>query len=78
MGPVRLQVASRVTVTDASSGNLVAEVAGAHDRPVVIAAHLDSWEQGTGAIDDGFGLAVVTVAVRLIAQLPVPSRGAYA
>ena len=76
IGPVRLRVASRVTVTDASSGNLVAEIAGARepDRPVVIAAHLDSWEQGTGAIDDGFGLAVVTAAVRLIAQLPVPPR----
>jgi len=76
MGPVRLRVGSSVKVTEASSGNLVAEVTGTHepDRFVVIAAHADSWEQGTGAIDDGFGLAVVTAAVRLIAQLPVPPR----
>jgi carboxypeptidase Q len=76
MGPVRLRVASQVTVTDASAGNLLAEVTGTEkpDRPVVIAAHLDSWEQGTGAIDDGFGLAVITAAARLIAQLPVPPR----
>jgi carboxypeptidase Q len=75
-GPVRLRVASQVSIADATAGNLVAEVIGTRrpDRPVVIAAHLDSWEQGTGAIDDGFGLAVVTAAARLIANLPVPPQ----
>jgi hypothetical protein len=39
------------------------------DEIVLIGAHLDSWDLGTGAIDDGAGDAIVAAAGRLIAQL---------
>jgi Zn-dependent M28 family amino/carboxypeptidase len=42
---------------------------------VLIGGHLDSWDLGTGATDDGAGMAIVFGAARLIAELPRhPSR----
>jgi Zn-dependent M28 family amino/carboxypeptidase len=56
---------------------VVAEIKG-RDRPdeiVLVGAHLDSWDLGTGAIDDGAGVAIVSAAARLIGQLsPHPRR----
>ena len=37
-------------------------------------AHLDSWDLGTGAIDDGAGVAIVTEAARQIATFAKPRR----
>lgn len=57
---------------DAPSGNVIAEVRG-RERPdeiVLLAAHLDSWDMGQGAIDDGAGVAIVTAAAKLIRDLP--------
>jgi Zn-dependent M28 family amino/carboxypeptidase len=36
----------------------------------LIGGHLDSWDLGTGAVDDGAGIAITTAAAALIAQLP--------
>ena len=59
-------------VKDAHSQNVVADVPGrVHpDEVVLLGAHLDSWDQGTGAIDDGTGTAIVTAAAKLILDLP--------
>ncbi len=57
---------------DARSQNVIAEVRG-RERPqevVLLGAHLDSWDQGTGAIDDGAGTAIITAAAKLIRDLP--------
>jgi acetylornithine deacetylase/succinyl-diaminopimelate desuccinylase-like protein len=65
-------------VHDAHSQNVVADVPGrVHPEEVVLlGAHLDSWDQGTGAIDDGTGTAIITAAAKLILDLPhrVPRR----
>ncbi|MPY26789.1 M20/M25/M40 family metallo-hydrolase [Shewanella psychropiezotolerans] len=61
----------------ATSYNVIAEVTGSSkpDEIVLIGAHLDSWDEGTGAIDDGAGVAIVTSAGKLIQDLPVkPAR----
>jgi carboxypeptidase Q len=50
------------------SGNVIAEVPGT-DRAaglVVVGGHLDSWDLGTGAVDDGAGLAITTAAAKNI------------
>lgn len=64
---VRLQTSAgwRGAVT---SGNVIAEVVGseAPEEIVIIGAHLDSWDTGTGALDDGAGVGIVTAAARLI------------
>jgi len=61
---------------ETTSGNVIAEVRGA-DAPeeiVVIGAHLDSWDAGTGALDDGAGVGIVTAAAKLIMDLPQRPR----
>ncbi len=63
---------SAAYVPNAHSQNVIAEVRG-RERPqevVLLGAHLDSWDQGTGAIDDGAGTAIVTAAAKLIRDLP--------
>ncbi|GAM97198.1 aminopeptidase [alpha proteobacterium U9-1i] len=72
-GPVRVRINIEADIRDnAPSGNVIAEIRGREhpEEIVLLAAHLDSWDTGTGAIDDGAGVAIVTAAARLIQQLP--------
>ena len=51
--------------------NVIAEITGSK-RPneyFLTGGHLDSWDLGTGAIDDGAGVAITTAAAHLIGQL---------
>lgn len=58
--------------SDAYSQNVVADVRGTRkpEQFVLLGAHLDSWDQGTGAIDDGAGTAIIVGAAKLIRDLP--------
>ena len=61
---------------DVDSGNIVLDLVG-REKPeeiVLIGGHLDSWDLGTGAVDDGAGVAITTAAAALIAQLPQRPR----
>jgi Zn-dependent M28 family amino/carboxypeptidase len=75
-GPVRIRLVLTPTERDAQSWNVVADVKGRErpDEVVLIGAHLDSWDLGTGATDDGAGDAIVTGAAHLIARLPQHPR----
>ncbi len=60
-----------------TSQNLIAEITGSRnpDEIILLGAHIDSWDLGTGAIDDGAGVGVVMAASKLIRDLPQrPSR----
>jgi hypothetical protein len=50
------------------SGNVVAEVPGTDPSAgiILIGGHLDSWDLGTGAIDDGSGIAITGAAAKLM------------
>jgi hypothetical protein len=77
-GPVKVELKLGCqTLPDADSFNVVAEVKG-REKPqevVLLGAHLDSWDVGTGAHDDGAGVTMVMEAARLIAKLkPAPRR----
>ncbi|MGA7378490.1 MAG: M20/M25/M40 family metallo-hydrolase, partial [Candidatus Sulfotelmatobacter sp.] len=50
------------------SANVVAEIKGSEkpDEFVILGAHLDSWELGTGALDNGCNAAMVVDALRAI------------
>ena len=56
-----------------TSQNVIAEIRGRGkpDEVVGIGGHLDSWDLGTGAIDDGAGIAITTAAALLIKQQPM-------
>ena len=70
--PVRvrldLDVGEEETVT---SYNVIGEIRGRGkpDEVVVIGGHLDSWDLGTGAIDDGAGVAITMAAGAMIGRL---------
>ncbi|TRW17987.1 M20/M25/M40 family metallo-hydrolase [Glacieibacterium frigidum] len=77
-GPVRLRLVltPRLAGT-AQSGNVVGEVVGTDPGAgaVVIGGHLDSWDHGTGAVDDGAGVAITVAAAKLIMDhAPKPRR----
>src|ERR1700689_4409367 len=78
LGPVRVRLLLTPTVQEnAPSWNVVGEIKGAEhaDKIVLIGGHLYSWDLGTGATDDGAGVAIAFGAARLIAGLPQrPSR----
>ncbi|WP_237060854.1 M20/M25/M40 family metallo-hydrolase [Microbulbifer sediminum] len=61
---------------DGPSFNVIGEITGREnpEEVMVIGAHLDSWDEGTGALDDGAGVAVVMETARLIAELPQRPR----
>lgn len=61
---------------NAPSGNVIAEIPGRErsGEIVLLAAHLDSWDSGQGAVDDGAGVAIITAAARLIRDLPQRPR----
>lgn len=67
----RLKLGARY-LPDAESANVIGEVPG-RERPeeiVLLGCHLDSWDLGTGAVDDGAGCAIMMEAARRIGELP--------
>jgi hypothetical protein len=54
-----------------TSYNVIGEMTGTEkpDEIVLIAAHLDSWDEGTGALDDGAGVGIVSAAASLIKSI---------
>ena len=69
---VSLKSGARWNKTDVKSGNVILDLIGSErpDEIVLIGGHLDSWDLGTGAVDDGAGVAITTAAAALIAKLP--------
>ncbi|MBY0618912.1 M20/M25/M40 family metallo-hydrolase [Sphingomonas ursincola] len=58
------------------SGNVIAEVPGSDPQAgtILVGGHLDSWDLGTGAIDDGAGVAITAAAAKLIMDAGPPKR----
>src|SRR5262249_48733863 len=61
---------------DAASYNVIGDLKGSEhpEQVVVVSGHLDSWDLGTGAIDDGAGVAVAMQAANLVQQLGLKPR----
>jgi hypothetical protein len=61
---------------DPMAYNTVAEIPGSDlkDEIVMLGAHMDSWHSGTGATDNGAGVAVTMEAVRIIQALKLHPR----
>ncbi len=63
-------------LADELSANVIGEIVG-RERPreiVLLGCHLDSWDLGTGAIDDGAGCAIVLEVGRRLLALPQRPR----
>ncbi|MDP5189118.1 M20/M25/M40 family metallo-hydrolase, partial [Rheinheimera baltica] len=59
-----------------TSYNVIAEITGSKypEEIVLIGAHLDSWDEGTGALDDGAGVGIVMATAALLKQQARPER----
>ncbi len=55
---------------------MIGEISGTEqgDEVVILAAHLDSWDPGVGAIDNGAGVAIMMSAAKLIGGLETKPR----
>lgn len=75
--PVRLRLWSTSRdLPDEPSASVVGDIPGT-DRAgeiVILGAHLDSWDPGVGALDDGAGVAIMMGTARLIAGLDTKPR----
>ncbi len=75
--PVRMRLVMTPRQTGTGpSGNVIAEIPGRDPGlpPVLVSCHLDSWDLGTGAIDDGAGCAIVAAAAKRIMDHGRPLR----
>ncbi len=71
-GPVRMHLLlSSQWLPNVDSYNVVGDLRGSSlpEKVVIVSGHLDSWDLGTGAIDDGAGIGVALQAVKSIRQL---------
>ncbi|GAB3515434.1 M28 family peptidase [Pseudoxanthomonas daejeonensis] len=72
-GPVKVRLAIDAGWDgEYTSQNVIGEMTG-RSKPkevVLIGGHLDSWDLGTGAIDDAAGIGITMAAAKLIAQMP--------
>jgi carboxypeptidase Q len=70
MVKMRLVLTPR-TLPDVESYNVIGDVKGSEhpEQFVIVSGHLDSWDLGTGAIDDGAGVAVSMEAANLVQKL---------
>jgi carboxypeptidase Q len=76
-GPVTLHLTlTPRTFPDVESDNVIADWPGTEhpEQVVVVSGHLDSWDLGTGAIDDGAGVVVSMETIHLMGQLGIHPR----
>jgi hypothetical protein len=76
-GPVKLHLTlTPQTLPDADSFNVIADWKGTEhpEQVVLVSGHLDSWDLGTGAIDDGAGVVVSMQVIHLLQQLGIHPR----
>jgi hypothetical protein len=76
-GRVRMHlVLTSQTGPEVTSYNVVADVKGSEhpEQVVIVSGHLDSWDLGTGALDDAAGVAVAMETAELVQRLQLHPR----
>jgi carboxypeptidase Q len=76
-GRVRMRlVLTCQTLPDVESANVIADLQGREhpEQVVVVSGHLDSWDLGTGAIDDGAGVVIAMATAAVFKQLGIQPR----
>jgi carboxypeptidase Q len=76
-GPVKVKlILTPQQLPDVESYNVVGDIKGSEhpEQMIVVSGHLDSWDLGTGAIDDAAGVAVSMETANLIQKLPLKPK----
>src|SRR4029453_578247 len=79
-GPVKIKlILTPQTLPDVESANVIADIKGNEhpEQVVIVSGHLDSWDLGTGAIDDGAGVAVAMEVAHLVQQLHLKPKRTF-
>ncbi len=77
MGKVKIKLTlTPQTLPDTTSYNVIADLKGSEkpDEIVIVSGHLDSWDLGTGALDDAAGVAVSMQVPFLLKQLKLKPK----
>ena len=77
MGKVKIKLLLTPQILpDTTSYNVIADLKGSEkpDEIVIVSGHLDSWDLGTGALDDGCGVAVSMQVAYLLKQLKIQPK----
>ena len=77
MGTVKIKlILTPQTLPDTTSYNVIADLKGSEkpDEVVIVSGHLDSWDLGTGALDDAAGVAVSMQVPYLLKQLKIKPK----
>jgi Zn-dependent M28 family amino/carboxypeptidase len=74
--PIRIRLKLASTTQPATAWTVAGEIPGTeHPEQIVqVGGHLDSWDPGTGSIDDGAGMAIAVAAAKLAATPTPPKR----
>ncbi len=75
--PVRMKLTlTPKNLGQQASGNVISEVVGSDKSlpPIIIACHLDSWDLGTGALDNAAGCGIITAAAFHVKEVGKPKR----
>ena len=72
---VKLEMEAKM-LPDADSRNVMAEIVGSEhpEEVVVMGGHIDSWDVGQGAMDDGGGVVAAWEALKVIQRLGLKPR----
>jgi Zn-dependent M28 family amino/carboxypeptidase len=71
-GPVKMNLVLHTeTLAPVTGYNVIADLKGSQtpEQVVIVSGHLDSWDLGTGAIDDGAGVVIAMQAIETIHEL---------
>jgi hypothetical protein len=73
---LKVNLETQFSMSDLMAYNTVAEIPGSDktDELVMVGGHMDSWHAGTGATDNGAGVAVAMEAVRILQSLNLKPR----
>jgi len=73
---MRVSLVSQFSKDEVMGYNTIAEIPGSDkaDEIVMVGGHMDSWHTGTGATDNGAGVAAAMEAVRIIQALGLKPR----
>ena len=71
-GPVTVHLLLQSHFVDTTAWTVSGDMPGSEPAAgtIVIGGHLDSWDPGTGAIDDAAGVAITTAAAKLVGATP--------
>jgi hypothetical protein len=74
--PLRIRLKLASTSQPATAWTVEGEITGTEhpDQIVQVGGHLDSWDPGTGSIDDGAGMAIAVGAAKLAGTQNPPKR----